>query len=453
MDVVDPSTGARIETYEEHTRSDVTEALNRASETFDDWRTRPIRDREQLLATAGEVLRDNKREYAETMTREMGKPITQAIAEAEKCAWVCDYYAEHASAYLDPDPHPSPPGSTVKTEYEPLGPVLAVMPWNFPFWQVFRFAAPYLTAGNVGLLKHASNVPGCALAIEDVFREAGYPEGVFQSLLISSDLVDDVIADDRIRAATLTGSGPAGRAVAATAGKHLKKTVLELGGSDPFIVLDDADILSAAETGVWARNLNGGQSCIAAKRFIVHTDVYDDFLDAFVDEIDSLVVGDPMDEETDIGPQARQDLMEELHEQVVESVDAGATVVTGGEPLDREGVFYPPTILTDVPEGCPVDSEETFGPVATVYEVANEEEAVNKANDTNFGLGASIWTENRDRGERIAGRIDAGCVYVNQLVKSDPRVPFGGVKDSGYGRELSEAGIKEFVNRKTVWVE
>jgi succinate-semialdehyde dehydrogenase/glutarate-semialdehyde dehydrogenase len=453
MDVVDPSTGARIETYEEHTESDVTEALTRATDTYDDWRTRSIRDREQLLATAGEVLRDNKREYAETMTREMGKPITQAIAEVEKCAWVCDHYAEYASTYLDSNPHPSPPGSTVKTEYEPLGPVLAVMPWNFPFWQVFRFAAPYLTAGNVGLLKHASNVPGCALAIEDVFREAGYPKGVFQSLLIPSGLVDDVIADDRVRAATLTGSGPAGQAVAATAGEYLKKTVLELGGSDPFVVLDDADIASAAETGAWARNLNGGQSCIAAKRFIVHTDVYDDFLDAFVDEINSLAVGDPMDGETDVGPQARQDLMEELHEQVAESVDAGATAVTGGEPLDRDGSFYPPTILTDVPKGCPVDSEETFGPVATVYEVADEDEAVNKANDTNFGLGASIWTESRDRGERIAGRVDAGCVYVNQLVKSDPRVPFGGIKDSGYGRELSEAGIKEFVNQKTVWVE
>lgn len=453
MDVVDPSTGTRIETYEEHTESDVAEALNRSIEAFDNWLDRPIRDRERLLEAAGEVLRDNKREYAGTMTREMGKPITQAITEVEKCAWICDHYAEHAGAYLDSDPHPSPPGSTVKTEYEPLGPVLAVMPWNFPFWQVFRFAAPYLTAGNVGILKHASNVPGCALAIEDVFREAGYPEGVFQSLLIPSDLVDDIVTDDRVRAATLTGSGPAGRAVAATAGEHFKKTVLELGGSDPFVVLDDADVTAAAETGAWARNQNAGQSCIAAKRFIVHTDVYDDFLESFVDEVDSFVVGDPMDEGTDIGPQARQDLMKELHEQVSESVDLGATVVTGGEPLDREGVFYPPTILTDVPKGCPVDNEETFGPVATVYEVADEDEAVTKANDTNFGLGASIWTENRDRGERIAGRIDAGCVYVNQSVKSDPRVPFGGVKDSGYGRELSEAGIKEFVNCKTVWVE
>ncbi|EMA67407.1 NAD-dependent succinate-semialdehyde dehydrogenase [Halorubrum distributum] len=453
MNVVNPATGAQIETYNEHDADDVEAALGRSVRAFEDWRTRPLRNREQLLANAADVLRENKREYAETMTREMGKPISQAIGEVEKCAWVCDHYAEHASAYLEADHHPSPPGSAVKTEYEPLGPVLAVMPWNFPFWQVFRFAAPYLTAGNVGILKHASNVPGCALAIEEVFREAGYPDDVFQSLLIPSDLVDGLLTDDRVRAATLTGSGPAGRAVAASAGEQLKKTVLELGGSDPFLVLDDADVSAAAETGAWARNLNGGQSCIAAKRFVVHTDVYDAFLDALVDEIDALVVGDPTDEATDVGPQAREDLMESLHEQVTASVDAGATLVTGGEPLDRAGAFYPPTVLTDVPDGCPVDTEETFGPVATVYEVDDEEAAIETANDTEFGLGASVWTEDRDRGERVASRIDAGCVYVNQLVKSDPRVPFGGVKDSGYGRELSEAGIKEFVNRKTVWVE
>jgi succinate-semialdehyde dehydrogenase/glutarate-semialdehyde dehydrogenase len=453
MDVVNPATGARVETYDEHDEADVAEALDRSAGAFEEWRTRSIRDRERLLANAADVLRENKREYAETMTREMGKPISQAVGEVEKCAWVCDHYAEHASAYLEADHHPSPPGSTVRTEHEPLGPVLAVMPWNFPFWQVFRFAAPYLTAGNVGILKHASNVPGCALAIEEVFREAGYPEDVFQTLLIPSDLVDDLLTDDRVRAATLTGSGPAGRAVAASAGDQLKKTVLELGGSDPFVVLDDADVSAAAETGAWARNLNGGQSCIAAKRFVVHADVYDEFLDALVDEIDGLVVGDPTDEATDVGPQARADLMADLHEQVAASVDAGATLVAGGEPLDREGVFYPPTVLTDVPEGCPVDTEETFGPVATVYEVTDEEAAIAKANDTEFGLGASVWTEDRDRGERVASRVDAGCVYVNQLVKSDPRVPFGGVKDSGYGRELSEAGITEFVNRKTVWVE
>ena len=453
METINPATGELVDTYEEHTEADIDTALRRADTAFQGWKERPIRERERLLEAAGDVLRENKREYAELMTAEMGKPIAQAIAEVEKCAWICDHYAEHGTAYLEPEYHPSPPGVTAKTVSDPLGPVLAVMPWNYPFWQVFRFAAPNLLAGNVGVLKHASNVPGCAVAIEDVFREADFPEGVFQSLLIPSDLVDDVLTDTRVRAATLTGSEPAGRAVASTAGKHLKRTVLELGGSDPFIVLDDADIDAAVESGVQARNQNGGQSCIAAKRFIVHADVYDEFLDRLVDGFDSLVVGDPLDEKTDVGPQARQSLLEGLHEQVEASVESGASVVTGGQPLNRDGAFYPPTVLTDVPEGCRADSEETFGPVATVYDVADANEAVEKANDTNFGLGASIWTEDRERGERIARRIDAGCVYVNQLVKSDPRVPFGGVKDSGYGRELSESGIKEFVNRKTVWVE
>ena len=453
MEAINPATGEQVDTYEEHAEEDVETALDDANEAFEEWRERPIREREQLLAAAGDVLKERKREYAERITLEMGKPLDQAIAEVEKCAWGCEHYAEHASYYLEDEHHPSPPGTTAKTVHEPLGPVLAVMPWNFPFWQVFRFAAPYLTAGNVGLLKHASNVPGCAVAIEEVFREAGYPEGVFQTLLISSDLVDEVLEDDRIQAATLTGSGPAGRAVASTAGEQLKKTVLELGGSDPYVVLDDADVETAAEIGTRARNQNGGQSCIAAKRFVVHTDVYDAFLERFLDGFEALVVGDPMDEETDVGPQARPDLMSDLHEQVEASVEAGATVVTGGEPLDREGAFYPPTILTDVPDGCPVDSEETFGPVAAVYEVTDESEAIELANDTDFGLGASVWTDDRERGERVAKRIDSGCVYINQLVKSDPRVPFGGVGESGYGRELSEIGIKEFVNRKTVWVE
>ncbi|WP_353633260.1 NAD-dependent succinate-semialdehyde dehydrogenase (plasmid) [Halobacterium sp. NMX12-1] len=428
-------------------------ALASADDAFESWRERPLREREELLAAAGNVLRENEREYARLMTEEMGKPISQAVAEVEKCAWVCDHYAEHASAYLQPEGHPSPPGADVQTVYEPLGPVLAVMPWNFPFWQVFRFAAPYLTAGNVGLLKHASNVPGCTQAIADVFEEAGYPDGVFQTLLVGSDAVDDVLADDRVRTATLTGSGPAGRAVASTAGQELKKTVLELGGSDPFVVLDDADLDEAAETGAWARNLNGGQSCIAAKRFVVHADAYDEFVERFVDEVDSLTVGDPTDEETEVGPQASADLLADLHEQVRASVEAGATVLTGGEPMDREGAFYPPTVLADVPEGCPADSEELFGPVAAVFEVDDEAEAVEKANDTAFGLGASVWTADRERGRRVARDIDAGCTYVNQLVKSDPRVPFGGVGVSGYGRELSEPGIKEFVNRKTLWVE
>lgn len=452
MDVTNPATNEVVDSYDEHSPTDVDEMLGTATTAFETWSGRSLADRERLLAAAAEVLRENRDEYAETMTREMGKPIAQAEAEVEKCAWVCDHYAEHASAYLEPEHHPSPPGTTVKTVHEPLGPVLAVMPWNFPFWQVFRFAAPYLTAGNVGLLKHASNVPECALAIEDVFRKAGYPEGAFQSLLIPSDRVEDVIGDDRVRGATLTGSEPAGRAVASTAGEHLKKTVLELGGSDPYVVLEDADIDAAASTGAWARNQNGGQSCIAAKRFIVVDEVYDEFLDRFVEAIESLVVGDPTDEATDVGPQARQDLLDDVHEQVRASVEAGATVVTGGDELDREGAYYSPTVLTDVPEGCPVDTEEVFGPVATVYRVADEQAAVEKANDTAFGLGASVWTTDRDRGERLAGDIDAGCVYVNELVKSDPRVPFGGVGISGYGRELSEAGIKEFVNRKTVWL-
>ncbi|OLZ40961.1 NADP-dependent succinic semialdehyde dehydrogenase [Natrinema saccharevitans] len=453
MEVINPATGERERTIEAQTESDVDDALERATAAYEAWRDRPIREREELLAAAGDVLRENKREYAETMTREMGKPISQGIAEVEKCAWVCDHYAEHGSAYLSADGHPSPAGSSVETVYDPLGPVLAVMPWNFPFWQVFRFAAPHLTAGNVGLLKHASNVPGCAQAIEDVFRAAGYPEDVFQTLLIPSDLVAGVIEDDRVEAATVTGSGPAGRAVASTAGDQLKKSVLELGGSDPFVVLDDADIEAAAETGAWARNQNGGQSCIAGKRFLVHTDVYDEFLEAFVDEVESLTVGDPTDEATDIGPQARADLMDELHAQVEASVEAGAELLTGGEPLDREGAFYPPTVLADVPEGCPADSEETFGPVAAVYEIDDEDALVAKANDTEFGLGASVWTEDRERGRRLAREIEAGCVYVNQLVKSDPRVPFGGVAESGYGRELAREGMLEFVNRKTVWVE
>ncbi|AAV48399.1 succinate-semialdehyde dehydrogenase [Haloarcula marismortui ATCC 43049] len=453
MDAVNPATGERLNVYDPDDDEAVERKLDRATSTFEDWREVPLRKREQLLVNAGEVLRENKQRYAELMTREMGKPITQAVAEVEKCAWACDHYAEYAHKYLSEEHHPSPPGTEVKTVHDPLGPVLAVMPWNYPFWQVIRFAAPYLTAGNVGLLKHASNVPGCALALEEVFAEAGYPDGAFQTLMVGSSNVDGILADDRVRAATLTGSGPAGRAVAETAGKHLKKTVLELGGSDPFIVLDDADLDAALETGVQARTLNGGQSCIAAKRFIVHTDVYDEYVDRLVAAFEDLTVGDPMSDETDVGPQADPDLMAELHDQVQASVDAGATLLTGGEPLDRTGAFYPPTVLTDVPSGCPADTEETFGPVATVYEVADAEEAIAVANDTRFGLGASLWTADRERGQRLARDISAGCVYINEMTKSDPRVPFGGIKDAGYGRELSEMGIKEFVNKKTVWVE
>ena len=453
MKSINPATGETLETYVEHDDEELEHRLSRADSTFDEFSTWSIGDRETTLADVAELLRNRVDSYAELITEEMGKPIAQSTAEIEKCAWVCDHYAEHAGRYLQDQHHPSPPGSRVRTIYQPIGPVLAIMPWNFPFWQVFRFAAPYITAGNVGLLKHASNVPGCALAIEEVFRDAGFPEGGLQTLLIPSERVEDILSDARVKAATLTGSGPAGRSVAGTAGEHLKKTVLELGGSDPFVVLDDANIEVAASTGAWSRNLNAGQSCIAAKRFIVHENVYEEFTDRFVAAIESLTVGDPTDGETDVGPQARDDLMDGLHEQVTASVEAGATVMTGGEPLDREGAFYPPTVLTDVPEGCPADAEEVFGPVAAVYRVPDEQAAVEKANDTEFGLGASIWTDDIERGERVARRIDAGCTFVNELVKSDPRVPFGGVNESGYGRELSEAGIKEFVNHKTVWTQ
>ncbi|MFC4552799.1 MULTISPECIES: NAD-dependent succinate-semialdehyde dehydrogenase [Halorussus] len=453
MDRTNPATGESLEPIEDDSAEAVDDALSRAQETFEEWKDVPIQKRQQLLSNAGEVLRENQREYAELMTREMGKPVEAGESEVEKCAWVCDYYAERAAEHLQDEHIGSEDHAETYVSYEPLGPILAVMPWNFPFWQVFRFAAPHLTAGNVGLLKHASNVPGCAEAIQDVFEEAGYPEGVFQSLIIHSDQAEDVIRDDRVQAVTLTGSARAGRSVASSAGEELKKTVLELGGSDPFVVLDDADVDSAAKTGATARTINAGQSCIAAKRFVVHTDVYDEFVEKFTAEMESLTVGDPMDEDTDLGPQAREDLLEDLHEQVQQTVEEGATLELGGEPLDREGFYYPPTVLTDVPRDATAACEEVFGPAAAVFEVDDEDEAVEVANDTHLGLGASIWTDDLERGDRLAHRVDAGMTMVNQLVKSDPRLPFGGVKDSGYGRELAEIGIQEFVNKKTVWVQ
>ena len=453
MDRTNPATGEALEPITEHTDEEVDAALDRATEAFGTWSERPIGERQELLAAAGEVLRENKREYAELMTREMGKPLSGALSEVEKCAWVCEYYAERADEFLADEVIGSDPETRTLVSYEPLGPVLAVMPWNFPFWQVFRFIAPHVTAGNVGLLKHASNVPGCARAIEDVLLEAGFPEGVFQSLIVSSDPIEGIIRDDRLQAVTLTGSEPAGRAVAETAGSEIKKSVLELGGNDPFVVLDDADIDAAAQVGAGARTLNSGQSCIAAKRFIVHEDVYDEFLDRFTEEMDALSVGDPMDEDTDVGPQAREGLMETLHEQVESTLDDGATLELGGEPLDRDGFYYPPTILTNVPRDSTSAREEVFGPSAAVFRVSDEDEAIAVANDIDYGLGASVWTEDLERGERIARAFDAGMAYVNQLVKSDPRLPFGGVKNSGYGRELGRHGIHEFVNRKTVWVQ
>ncbi|MFP4633237.1 MAG: NAD-dependent succinate-semialdehyde dehydrogenase [Halobacteriales archaeon] len=451
--VVNPATEEVEDTYPVDDEDEVRTKIEAADDAYAGWSDRGLRERCRLLEEAAEVLRSNSEEYADLMTQEMGKPVDAARSEVEKCAWLCDHYGERAPDYLQPERIETEAGVETYVRHEPLGVVLAVMPWNFPFWQVFRFAAPYLTAGNVGLLKHASNVPGCALAIEEVFERAGYPDGVFTSVVSEVESVETMLEHDAVRAATLTGSNRAGSAVGETAGREIKKTVLELGGSDPFVVLDDADVERAAEVGARARNINSGQSCIAAKRFVVHDDVYDEFVDVFVREIEALEVGDPSDEDTDVGPQARGDLRDELHGQVRASVEAGATVLTGGEPLDRDGYFYPPTVLVDVPDGCPAANEEVFGPVAAVFRVSSEEEAVERANDTRFGLGASVWTEDLERGRGLARRIDCGCVFVNELVKSDPRLPFGGVKKSGYGRELGEPGIKEFTNQKTVWIQ
>ena len=453
MDRVNPTTGRAIESVEEHTSAEVEEALTRANKRYNEWSDYPVYKREQLIAAVSELLRENKREYAELITYEMGKPISAALAEIKKCAWVCDYYAKHANEHLADENIGCEAGVKTYTTYDPLGPVLAIMPWNYPFWQVFRFAAPALTAGNVALLKHSPNVSGCAQVIEEIFTKAGYPESIFQSLIIDTETVADVIADERVVAATLTGSERAGRAVAETAGAELKKTVLELGGSDPFVVFDDADLDAAAKTGARARLQNSGQTCIAAKRFIIQEAVYDEFLDRFLEEVESWTIGDPTNEKTDIGPQARADLLENLHDQVQQSIDDGATLEIGGEPLDRQGFYYPPTVLTNVPNNAPVAHQEVFGPVAAIFSVADDAEAIELANATDFGLGASVWTQDLDRGERAVREIEAGATFVNEQVKSDPRLPFGGIKNSGYGRELARHGIREFTNEKTVWIQ
>ena len=453
MRSVNPATGETFATYEGHTEREVEEALDRAASRFEEWRERSVQERCGLLVEAADLLRERADEHGELMTREMGKPIEQARAEVEKCAWVCEYYAERAPEQLADEVIGTEHDARTLVSHEPLGPVLAVMPWNFPFWQVFRFAAPNLAAGNVGLLKHASNVPGSALAIEEVLRDAGAPEGAFQTLLVGPSRVDSIIEDRRVKAVTLTGSEPAGRAVAETAGRNLKKTVLELGGADPFVVLEDAPIEETAEKAVYARTQNNGQSCIAGKRFVVVDSVYEEFLLEFTERMADLTVGDPFDPDTDLGPMAREDRMDELHDQVERSVEAGAEVALGGEPLDCEGPYYLPTVLTDVPLDSAAACEETFGPVAAVIRVPDEETAIEVANDSTLGLGASVWTADLERGERVAREFEAGCCFINEYVKSDPRVPFGGVKDSGYGRELSRHGIHEFVNRKTVWVD
>ncbi len=451
MTVINPATGQVVREIAEHDEAFVREALDRATRTFEAWRDTTFAERAARMREAAALLRQRKERYAALMVEEMGKTLSSAEAEVEKCAWVCEHYAEHAEAYLAPEIVPTDASRSL-VRFDPLGPVLAVMPWNFPFWQVFRFAAPALMAGNVGLLKHASNVPGCALAIEEVFRDAGFPQGAFQTLLIPSRLVDRVIRDPAVQAVTLTGSEPAGRAVAATAGAALKKTVLELGGSDPFIVLEDADLDEAVRTAVTARIINNGQSCIAAKRFIVVQAVADAFEEAFARRMEALRVGDPMDRATDLGPLAREDLLDELQDQVIRSVRAGAVLRTGGHRLDRPGFFYAPTVLTGVAPGMAAHDEETFGPVAAVCRARDAGDAIALANRSPFGLGAAIFSRDAGRALALAARVEAGSVFINGLVKSDPRLPFGGVKASGYGRELGVFGIREFVNIKTVWV-
>jgi succinate-semialdehyde dehydrogenase / glutarate-semialdehyde dehydrogenase len=452
VEAIDPSTGEVIATYEPHDEAAVERRLQGAWDGFTAWRRTEYRERSNLLRRVADVLDERRDGFAELMTREMGKPIKAAEAEVEKCAWVCRYEADYGPGHLGHDIIATDAKRSY-VRFDPLGPLLAVMPWNFPFWQLFRAAAPSIVAGNTVVLKHASNVPGCALAIEEVFAAAEAPDGVFTTLLVGSGAIADVIADDRIRAVTLTGSVPAGRKVAAAAGEALKPTVMELGGSDAFLVLDDAGVTTAARTGVSSRLINNGQSCIAAKRFIVVDEVADAFVEEFVAATERAVVGDPMDRQTDVGPLARDDLRDELHDQVERSVGEGAELLTGGEPLDRPGFFYAPTVLDRVAPAMTAAAEETFGPVAAIIRVADEDEAIAVANDSQFGLGASVWTNDLDRAERVAGLIEAGGVFVNQLVKSDPRVPFGGVKDSGYGRELGAYGIREFVNAKTVWLE
>ena len=448
-----PATGKRVRTYPEMEPPVIAGILAAAQREFESWRRVSVAERAAAMARAAGVLDERRERYARLMVEEMGKPIRQARAEVEKCAWCCRYYAEEGPGFVATE-EVATDASRSFVAFEPLGVVLAVMPWNFPFWQVFRFAAPALVAGNAGVLKHASNVPACALAIEEVFAAAGFPQGLFRTLLIGSGRVDAVLDDERVRAATLTGSTPAGRSIAAKAGALLKKTVLELGGSDPYLVLADADVEAAATTCAASRLINGGQSCIAAKRFIVDRRIASAFAERLAARMGSTRMGDPAAEDTELGPLARHDLRDELHEQVEKSVAMGAKLVLGGKVPGGPGAFYPPTVLTGVKKGMPAADEELFGPVAAVIEAEDDDDAIRIANDSPFGLGAAVFTRDRAKGERIAQtRLDAGCCFVNDFVRSDPRLPFGGVKESGYGRELGEFGIREFVNVKTVYVK
>lgn len=448
---INPANGSVLETYEGWDDARVDQALAAGAAALGDWRATTTATRSRLLSQAANVLRERKEDLSRTMTLEMGKLINEARAEVDKCAWACDFYAEHGASFLADEVISTDAGRSL-VAYQPLGSVLAVMPWNFPLWQVFRFAAPALMAGNTAVLKHASNVPQCAQAIEAVLRQAGFAQGIFQTLLITSSQVQQVIEDDRIHAVTLTGSEAAGRAVAAAAGQCLKKSVLELGGSDAFLILEDADLDLTVEQAVSSRYMNCGQSCIAAKRFIPVASIADEFAERFRAAVEALRPGDPLQEDTRLGPMARRDLREDLHRQVMDSIEAGAKALLGCAPEDGPGAYYQASILDHVGPEARAYREELFGPVASIIRARDEEDAVRIANDSRFGLGGSVWTQDANRGEQIARRLECGSAFVNGLVKSDPRLPFGGVKQSGYGRELSHHGIREFVNVKTVWV-
>ena len=448
---MNPATGETLRTFEPLADSQIEDKLGRAAAAFRVYRHTPFAERARMMLAAADILEKEKTQFGRLMTTEMGKPVKAAMEEAVKSAWGCRYYAENAERFLHDEAVPVE-GVTNYIRYQPIGAVLAVMPWNFPFWQVFRFAAPALMAGNVGLLKHASNVPQCALAIEDIFRRAGFADGVFQTLLIGSAEVARVIDDSRVMAVTLTGSEPAGMQVAAQAGRRLKKTVLELGGSDPFIVMPSADLDAAVSTAVQARIQNNGQSCIAAKRFIVAEPIAEEFERKFVAKMESLNIGDPFDEKTELGPLSTPDGVKDIDAGVQKTIQAGAKLLTGGHPLKRPGNFYAPTVLTKIPKDSPAYGEEFFGPVASVFRVKDIDEAIRVANDVRFGLGSSIWTNDEKERERFINEIEAGMVFINKMVASDPRIPFGGVKASGHGRELGKVGIREFVNAKTVWI-
>ncbi|HAB54503.1 MAG TPA: succinate-semialdehyde dehydrogenase [Ignavibacteriales bacterium] len=447
---INPANDELLQQYAEMNPDEVLDILKETNSVQHEWKLTTFSHRSALMKNAAKILHERKEEFAKLMTLEMGKPILQSKAEVEKCAWVCDYYADNAEKFLA--------NEIIKTEFsksyvsfQPLGVVLAIMPWNFPFWQVFRFAAPTLMAGNASVLKHASNVMGCAIAIEKIFNDAGFLENLFRTLVISSKKVEAVIRNKNVQAVTLTGSTPAGSTVASVAGSEIKKTVLELGGSDPYIILEDVDLESAAEICVNARLINSGQSCIAAKRFIVVEEIYKMFEELFVQKMKSKKMGNPLDESNHLGPQARTDLRNELHDQVKRSITKGAKLLLGGEIPNVKGAYYPPTVLSNISPGMPAYDDEIFGPVASLIKVKNEKEAIKVANATSFGLGAAVFTKDNERGEKIAEKeLVAGSCFVNDSVRSDPRLPFGGVKESGYGRELSVLGIREFVNIKTV---